>query len=133
MKCLTLPKLDLHAVLQASGLRQEVQCSISLEKERYFIRPDSVNVLQWLHLLEKQPVIVVNRVTETLEPTLVDERNCVPTGDNTAEFDRNESTQHQQDQNFENEKTSEIVCFLLGLKAVGKHVQPISERVVHQI
>ena len=67
MKVLTVPKLKLQAALLASRLREEICEALILKIQRSFMWTDSTTVLQWLNSLEKQPILVVNRVSEILE------------------------------------------------------------------
>ena len=46
---------------------------------------ESTTVLQWIHPLEKQPVLVANRVAEILELNTTDEWNYVQSSDNPAD------------------------------------------------
>ena len=69
----------------ASRLRQEVQRAFSLKIERSLTWTDSTTVLEWLQLIEKQPVSVANRVTEIPELTKFDDWSQVPKVDNPAD------------------------------------------------
>ena len=69
MKVLTVPKLELQAVLLASRLREEICEALTSQIQRTFMRTDSTTVLQWLNSLEKQPIFVANCVSEILEGT----------------------------------------------------------------
>ena len=85
MKALTIPKLELQASLLASRLRKEVQRALTMKIDKLFMWTDSTTVLQWIHLIEKQPVFVANRVAEILELTTTDEWNYVQSYDNPAD------------------------------------------------
>ena len=85
MKALTIPKLEQHAALHSARLRNEVQRALTLQIEKTFMWTDSTTVLQWLHSLQKQPVIVANRVAEILELTTADRWYHVQSADNPAD------------------------------------------------
>ena len=84
-KALPIPKLELQAAVLAARLKDEIQQALTVPVERTFMWTDSTTVLQWLHSIDKKPVLVANRVAETLELTTVDEWNHVPTADNPAD------------------------------------------------
>ena len=85
MKSLTIPKLELQAALLASRLKRHVEAALTLAIEKVYMWSDSSTVLQWLHSPEKQPVFVVNRVSEILDATTVDEWAQVSSTNNPAD------------------------------------------------
>ena len=84
-KALTIPKLEIQAFLLAARLRKENESALTVRIDDTFMWTDSTTVLQWLHILEKQPVFVANRVAEIPELTRVDEWNDVKSCDNPAD------------------------------------------------
>ena len=85
MKTLTVPKLELQAALLAARLSNEVHQALTRPLEKTYIWTDSTTVLQWLNSLEKQPIFIVNRVSEILDLTTVDQWNYIGTTDNPAD------------------------------------------------
>ena len=85
MKSLTIPKLELQAALLASRLKRHVEAALTLAIEKVYMWSDSRMVLQWLHLPEKQPVFVANRVSEILDASTVDEWAHVSSTNNPAD------------------------------------------------
>ena len=85
MKALTIPKLELQALLLAARLRKEIENALTVRVDNTFMWTDSSTVLQWLLSLEKQPVFVTNRVAEILELTTMDDWNYVKSSENPAD------------------------------------------------
>ena len=85
MKPITIPKLELQAVLLAAHLRQKILGAITIEVPQSLMWTESSTVLQWLASANKQPVFVANRVAEILDTTTIDQRFHVPTANNPAD------------------------------------------------
>ena len=51
MKALTIPKLELKALLLAARLRKETENALSVRNDNTFMWTDSTTVIQWLHSL----------------------------------------------------------------------------------
>ena len=85
MKCLTVPKLELHAALLATRLKVGITKALTIPLSRVFMWTNSTTVLQWLGSLDMQPIFVANRVSEILESTTVDQWFHLPTSDNPAD------------------------------------------------
>ena len=69
MKTLSIPKLELQALLLASQLRLEIKKSLKIKTERLYMLP----------------VFVANRVSEVLEYTTIDAWFHVSSGGNPAD------------------------------------------------
>ena len=85
MKVMTVPKLELQAVLLAARLKREITQTLTVTVNQVFMWTDSTTVLQWINSSEKQPIFVANRVCEILEYTSVDQWNHVATKDKPAD------------------------------------------------
>ena len=84
MKLMTVPKLELKAVLLATRLKREITQAFTVPVNQVFMWTDSTTVLQWINFNEKQPIFVANRVCEILEYTSVDQWNHVTTKDDPS-------------------------------------------------
>ena len=85
MKTITVPKLELQAALLAARLREEICKALTLPVQNTFMWTDSTTVLQWLNLLDKQPIFVTNRVSEIFKGTSVDQCHDVASRANPAD------------------------------------------------
>ena len=85
MKLMTVPKLQLEAVLLAARLKMEITQALPVTVNQVFMWTGSTTVLQWINSDEKQPIFVANRVCDILEYTSVDQWNHVATKDNPAD------------------------------------------------
>ena len=84
MTPLSIPKLEVQALLLAARLKHEILKALAITIDRIFLWTGSTTVIQWLHSSEKQPTFVANRVSEILDLTRVDQWNHVGTSDNPA-------------------------------------------------
>ena len=85
MKVMTVPKLELQAVLLAARLKREICRASTVTVDKVFMWTDSTMVLQWINSIIKHPVFFANRVSEILENTSVDQWNHVANCDNPAD------------------------------------------------
>ena len=85
MKVMTVPKLELQAVLLAAHLKREICRALTVTVDKVFMWTDSTIVLQWINSTNKHPIFIANRVSEILENTSVDQWNHVATCDNPAD------------------------------------------------
>ena len=82
MKVMTVPKLDLQAALLAARLKREICRALTVTADKVFMWTDSTIVLQWINSTNKHHI---NRVSEILESTSVDQWNHVATYDSPAD------------------------------------------------
>ena len=82
---LTIPKLELQAVLSSGQLRHEIQLALTIPVEWTFMWTYITTVLQWLQTTDRLSVFVANRVAKILELTTTDKGNYVSTSENPAE------------------------------------------------
>ena len=82
---MTVPKLELQAVLLAARLKREICRALTVTVDEVFMWTDSTIVLQWINSTNKYPIFIANRVTEVLENTSIDQWNHVATCDNPAD------------------------------------------------
>ena len=85
MKVMTIPKLELHAALLASRLKQDIFRALTVHVNKVLMWTDNTTVLQWLHSTSKQPIFIANHVCEILEHTSVEEWNHVASSDNLTD------------------------------------------------
>ena len=85
MKCLTVPKLELQAVLLATPLKVDITKALTIPLSRVFTWTDSATVLQWLGSLDKQSIFAANSVSEILVSTTVDQWFHVSIADSPAD------------------------------------------------
>ena len=85
MKPLTVPKLELQAVLLLARLRDEIRLALTIPVERTSMWTVSTTILQWLQTTDELPLLVANRVTRILDLTITDEWNFVRTSENPAD------------------------------------------------
>ena len=85
MKMLSIPKLELQAVLLAARLKDDIEKGLTLYIPKMLMWTDSTTVLQWLNSTSKQPVFVANPVGEILESKSVGKFFHVLSGDNPAD------------------------------------------------
>ena len=86
MKALSIPKLELQAVLLASRLKKKKFLKgLTFKVTDIFMWTDSTTVLQWLNSCNKLPVFVGNRTGEILESTTTDKWHHILSGDNLAD------------------------------------------------
>ena len=84
MKPFTITILEQQTALLAARLPQEITKALTMRIERVFRWTNTSTVLQWVNLIQKQPVIVANRVAEILDLTTVDNWHNVQTSDDPA-------------------------------------------------
>ena len=85
MKALSIPKLELHAALLATRLKEEILKGLTFKVTDIFMWTDSTTVLQWLNSCNKLPVFVGNLTGEILESTTTDQWHHILSGDNPAD------------------------------------------------
>ena len=74
MKQQSIPRLELQAAMNGTRLKQLIVDEHDVQIERTFFWTDLTTVLHWLHGADKkQPVFVVNRVTEILDSSTIDQ------------------------------------------------------------
>ena len=85
MKVMTVPKLELQAVVLAARLIKKICQALTVIVDKVFMWTDSTIVLQWLNSTNKQPIVIANFLGWDLEYTSVDQWNYVATGINPAD------------------------------------------------
>ena len=86
LKKLTIPKLELCAVLLTSKLVQTVSAQLSVDPSNVFGWSDSTITLQWLRTHHSLKTYVSNRVTATTSRLPASHWKHVPTRDNPADI-----------------------------------------------
>ena len=85
LKVMAVTKLELQAVLLAARLKREKCRALTVTVDKVFMWTDSTSFLQWINSTNENPIFIVNRVSEILENTSVDQWNHVATCDNPAD------------------------------------------------
>ena len=85
MKVMTVSKLELQVALLAARLEKEICRALTVTVDKVFKWTDSTIVLQWIISTNKHPIIIVNRVSEILDNTIVDQWNHVATCEDPAD------------------------------------------------
>ena len=85
MKALTNPKLGLKAAVLALRNRAEVHRAMPMQFDGAFMWTENTGVIQWLLSIDKQPVLVANRVAELFDLAITDVWNYVQSADNPAD------------------------------------------------
>ena len=85
MKVMTVPKLELQAVLLAARLKREICRALTVTVDKVFMWTDSIIVLHWINSTNKHPIFIANRDSEILESTSVDQWNHLATCGNPAD------------------------------------------------
>ena len=86
IKALSIPKLELQAVLLAARIKVLVVDALTIQVQRVYMWTDSTTVLHWLQSTSKQSVFVANRIAEILDLTTIDQWNHVSTNNNPADI-----------------------------------------------
>ena len=82
---MSIPKHEPQGALLATRLKEEIHRAWNIQIAQTFMWSDCRTVLQWLHIGDKEPILVANRVGEILESATVDEWYHVATGDDPAD------------------------------------------------
>ena len=94
VKQLTIPKLELQAAVMGSRLAHTIIEMHTLKISRKILWTDSQTVIKWIRSeARKYPPFVINRISEILDSTVVEEWRWVPTKQNVAD-DATRDTEH---------------------------------------
>ena len=94
VKQLTIPKLELQAAVMGSRLAQTIIDLHTLKICKRVFWTDSQTVVKWIRSeARKHPPFVINRISEILDTTAVEEWRWVPTKQNVAD-DATRDTNH---------------------------------------
>ena len=85
MRGMTVPKLELQAVLLVARLKQDISRAVTVNANRFITWIDRNTVLQWLNSTIKNPIFFANHFFEILDYTSVDKWNHVAPSDNPAD------------------------------------------------